>query len=82
MALRAMVYVGLLWQHLVKEKRQPADGRLPPVLPIVIYNGDPRWLMPLNLREVIGLPEDSPLWRWQPEMRYHLDVKTIDEVLH
>jgi len=79
MALRVMVYVGLLWQHLVREKRLPADGRLPPVLPpvlpIVVFNGDPRWAMPLSLRDLIGLPAASPFWHWQPEMRYHV----IDE---
>jgi len=40
MALRVLVYAGLLWQHLVKEKRLLPDGRLPPVLPVVLYNGD------------------------------------------
>jgi len=72
MALRALVYVGLLWQHLVREKRLPPDGRLPPVLPVVVYNGDPRWAMPLALHELVGLPENTPLWRYQPEMRYHI----------
>ena len=72
MALRALVYVGLLWQHLVREKQLPPDGRLPPVLPVVVYNGDPRWAMPLALRELVGLPADTPLWRYQPQMRYHL----------
>ena len=75
MALRALVYAGLLWQHLVKEKRLPPDGRLPPVLPVVLYNGDRRWAAPLALHELVGLPENSPLWRWQPHMRYHM----IDE---
>ena len=72
MALRALVYVGLLWQHLVREKHLPPDGRLPPVLPVVVYNGDPRWAMPLALRELVGLPEDTPLWRYQPDVRYHV----------
>ena len=72
MALRALVYVGLLWQHLVREKHLPPDGRLPPVMPVVVYNGDPRWAMPLALRELVGLPVDTPLWRYQPDMRYHL----------
>jgi len=72
MALRALVYVGLLWQHLVREKQLPPDIRLPPVLPVVVYNGDPLWAMPLALRELVGLPEDTPLWRYQPQMRYHL----------
>jgi hypothetical protein len=75
MALRMMVYVGLLWQQLVREKRLLPDGKLPPVLPVVLYNGDPRWKAPRVLRELIGLPKTSPLWQWQPGMRYHL----IDE---
>jgi hypothetical protein len=72
MALRALVYVGLLWQHLVREKQLPPDGMLPPVLPVVVYNGDPRWAMPLALRELVGLPADTPLWRYQPDVRYHV----------
>jgi hypothetical protein len=72
MALRAMVYVGLLWQQLIREKRLAPDGRLPPVLPIVLYNGDPRWAMPLSLRDLIALPAESPFWRWQPDMAYHV----------
>jgi hypothetical protein len=72
MALRALVYAGLLWQHLVKEKSLPPGGKLPPVMPIVLYNGEPRWVEPLTLRDVIGLAEGSPLWRWQPDIRYHI----------
>jgi hypothetical protein len=72
MALRVMAYASLLWQHLVREKRLTQDGRLPPVFPVVIYNGNSRWTMPVNLAPLIGLPGGSPLWRWQPEMRYHV----------
>ncbi len=75
MAVRALVYAGLLWQHLIRERMLPADGTLPPVLPVVLYNGDPRWSAPTELRTLIGLPEGSPLWRWQPRIGYHL----IDE---
>jgi predicted transposase YdaD len=72
MALRVMVYAGLLWQHIVKEKRLTGDGRLPPVFPVVVYNGNPRWMMPVALRDLIDLPKDSPLWRWQPDILYHI----------
>jgi predicted transposase YdaD len=72
MALRVSVYAGLLWQHIIKEKRLTPDGRLPPVFPVVVYNGNTRWTMPLNLSALIGLPAGSPLWRWQPDMRYHI----------
>jgi len=75
MALRVLVYLGLLWQHLEREKRLLPGGRLPPVLPIVLYRGKSKWSAPLSLRPLIGLPEGSPLWEWQPDMRYHI----IDE---
>ncbi len=75
MALRMLVYAGLLWQQLVRENRLMPDGRLPPILPVVLYNGDPRWRAPVELGDLIGLPEASPMWRWQPKLRYHL----IDE---
>jgi hypothetical protein len=72
MALRVLVYAGLLWQHIVKERRLPPDGRLPPVFPLVLYNGEPRWTAPRDLSALIGLPANSPLWQWQPGMRYHV----------
>jgi hypothetical protein len=72
MALRMLVYAGLLWQHLLKQGRLPPDGKLPPILPVVLYNGDPRWAAPLALHDLVGLPEDSPLWPWQPAMRYQI----------
>jgi hypothetical protein len=70
MALRVMVYAGLLWQHIIKEKRLTADGRLPPVFPLVVYNGDAAWAMPLTVDSLVGLAPGSPLWRWQPNIRY------------
>ncbi|MBF0132676.1 MAG: Rpn family recombination-promoting nuclease/putative transposase, partial [Magnetococcales bacterium] len=75
MVLRLHVYAGLLYQQLVDERRlKPADG-LPPILPVVLYNGEPRWNAATSLRELIPLPTNSPLWLYQPEIRYH----TIDE---
>jgi len=46
MALRVLVYVGLLWQHLIDQKRLLPDGRLPPIRPIVLYNGNTPWTAP------------------------------------
>ena len=43
MAVRVMVYLGLLYQDLIKTKQLTRTGRLPPVLPVVLYNGKPRW---------------------------------------
>jgi predicted transposase YdaD len=72
MALRVMVYAGLLWQQIIRERRLTPEGRLPPVFPLVIYNGDTNWTTPASLHALIGLPEGSPLWRWQPDMRYDI----------
>jgi len=43
MAVRVLTYVGLLYQELIKSKALPENGRLPPVLPIVLYNGSAQW---------------------------------------
>ncbi|ALG68673.1 Rpn family recombination-promoting nuclease/putative transposase [Beggiatoa leptomitoformis] len=70
MAVRFMVYVGLLYQDLLNAKL--INGKLPPVLPIVLYNGQPRWKAPLNVADLI---EPSPLQKYQPQLHYLL----IDE---
>jgi hypothetical protein len=43
MAVRMMVYVGLLYQDLIRRGEILPDKHLPPVLPIVLYNGDCKW---------------------------------------
>jgi hypothetical protein len=79
MALRVATYGCLLWQQLVKEERLPSDCKLPPLLGVVLYNGSKQWHASLALRDLVGLPADSPLWRWQPDLRYHLiDVGGLD----
>ncbi|MCB2263125.1 MAG: Rpn family recombination-promoting nuclease/putative transposase, partial [Candidatus Thiosymbion ectosymbiont of Robbea hypermnestra] len=39
MAVRIQTYLGLLYQDLIRTRRLSNTGRLPPVLPIVLYNG-------------------------------------------
>lgn len=39
MALRMLVYAGALWQQLVAENSLLAGGKLPPIFPLVLYNG-------------------------------------------
>lgn len=74
MALRMMVYVGLLYQDLLRQGQVGPDRLLPPVLPIVLYNGEPRWVAPVALDEL--LPKvPAFLGPLQPRMRFVL----IDE---
>ena len=74
MALRMMVYVGLLYQDLVKRGEVLDDGRLPPILPIVLYNGSQRWTAATDISDLIpavpGLVSD-----FKPSLKYLL----IDE---
>jgi hypothetical protein len=74
MALRFGTYVHLLYEQLVREGRL-IDGRLPPVFPLLLYNGDTAWRATTDLKSLIALPPNTPLWPYQPGMRYYL----IDE---
>jgi predicted transposase YdaD len=78
MALRMQVYVGLLYQDLVKRRELAPDTRLPPVLPIVFYNGAAPWNASGELRELVA-PGPSELAAFQASQRYLLiDQHSID----
>jgi hypothetical protein len=72
MAVRTQVYQGLLWQQVIDEHKLQTGARLPPLLLLVLYNGERRWKVATTTRELIGLAPDSALWPWQPQIRYHL----------
>ena len=71
MALRMMVYLGLFYQDLLKRGETTPSGKLPPVLPLVLYNGYAPWDA---AREVAELIEEVPggLERYRPQLRYCL----------
>lgn len=72
MPLRCLVYAGLLLQELVVQKNLK-PGQLPPVLPIVIYNGDRPWTEANRLQDLtITVPG---LEAFQPQMQ----VLVLDE---
>ena len=71
MALRMMVYVGLLYQDLIKQKQFGPDGLLPAIFPAVIYNGKRPWNAPLSLGELIT-PVPEQLRALVPNMSYYL----------
>lgn len=78
MAVRTQVYEGLLWQQVIAERKLRRGDRLPPVLLIVLYNGETRWSAPVDTASLVALPQGSPLWRWQPQIRYHvLDMGAV-----
>ncbi len=74
MASRIGAYVNLLHQDLVQTGRVLKGAKLPPVLPIVLYNGPKRWTAATELAELIE-PVPAGLEPYQPQIRYLL----IDE---
>nr|CRH04700.1 Putative transposase [Candidatus Magnetococcus massalia] len=75
MAVRMLVYVGLLYQDLIKSGQIGQGDELPPVLPVILYNGKPEWTASKNLADLIATVPGG-LGRYKPQMEYML----IDEV--
>jgi len=71
MALRILVYTGLLHQDLIRRGAVGPHGLLPPVLPIVIYNGALPWKTEADVSRLIA-PVHEDLARYQPSQRYLL----------
>jgi len=72
MAVRTQVYQGLLWQQVIDEQKLEAGSRLPPLLLLVLYNGERRWKAATTTRELVAISPDSAPWPWQPQVRYYL----------
>ena len=70
MAVRILSDTGLLYQDLIRGQSLHQD-RLPPVLPIVLYNGDTRWTAAVALSELLE-PIPVELQAFQPQQRYFL----------
>lgn len=71
MAMRVLAYVSLLYQDLLRQGVRTSSGRLPPILPVVLYNGNRSWNAPLDAEDLI---EEVPggLERHRPRLRYWL----------
>ncbi len=59
MALRVRTYVDLLYRGLWADRRFGASDRLPPVLPVVLYNGKSPWTAAASVEELVA-PEARP----------------------
>ncbi|MGE4503558.1 MAG: Rpn family recombination-promoting nuclease/putative transposase [Thiomicrospira sp.] len=73
MPVRMLQYVGLLYEHLLREHKIDIDltHGLPPVLPIVLYNGRPTWTAATSMVQIQpNLP--AFLKPYQPAMDYFL----------
>ena len=71
MAVRILAYLGLLYQDLIRMGQLAAGGRLPPVLPIVLYNGSRRWDAPVEVADLV-VPAPKGLDLYCPRLKYLL----------
>ena len=76
MPIRLMHYVACFYDHLIKNKTvNPSKQGLPPVLPIVLYNGSTDWSAKEDIYDMIRPEPPEFLKVYQPHLRYYL----IDE---
>ena len=72
MAVRLLTCTGLLYQDLLRRGELNPDGKLPPVPPVVFYNGRrSRWTAAREVSETLS-PVAEALARYQPSQRYFL----------
>jgi Putative transposase, YhgA-like len=71
MAVRLMTYVGLLYEGLIRSRQLTSTGHLPPVVPIVLYNGRDRWTA---VQDMAALVAEAPggLALYRPRLLYLL----------
>ena len=72
MAVRMLTYTALLYQKLIAEGVLREHSVLPPVLPVVIYNGRQPWTVPVDVAELIASGRGASLAQYQPSQRYFL----------
>ncbi len=79
MPVRILAYTALLWQELIKTRAVKDGERLPPVFPIVLYNGSTPWIAPLDTAELVT-PVGDVLEPYQPRQRcFVIDEGRIPE---
>ena len=60
-ALQLLGYLSVLWQRL--DRSANGQGKLPAVIPLIVYHGKPAWTLPTNFLGMVDAP---------PEVRKHL----------
>ena len=73
--------MGLLYQDLIKREPPPRHSKLPPVLPLVFYNGTAPWGAGTSLASLI-MPVSAELRPYQAAQQFFLvDRQRLDPVV-
>ena len=71
MALRMLTCTALLYQRLDADDVLRDHGALPPVLPVVLYNGRRPWTASIEMTDLVAVGSEL-LAPYQPSQRYYL----------
>ena len=74
MPVRIMTYLGLLYEDIARSGELLPTGKLPPVLPVVLYNGQPKWRYSTEIFDLIAHISDD-FENYMPKLSFML----IDE---
>lgn len=72
MPIRLMHYVACFYSHLIKTKVTTAHRGMPPILPIVLYNGSRDWTAEQDIYDMVHPEPPAFLQVYQPHLRYYL----------
>ncbi len=73
--LQLLGYIVQLWQQAAEQSN--GSGRVPPVIPVVVYHGDQPWPYGQTLQSALPFP--APLAPYLPDFRYVLcDLSGLD----
>jgi predicted transposase/invertase (TIGR01784 family) len=83
MPVRLMHYVACFYDHLFKTKQTTPGQGLPPIFPVVLYDGSRRWRARQDIYEMITPEPPEFLKGYQPHLRYYLvdEARYTDEQL-
>lgn len=81
MALRISSYSTLLWQALVREGEIKQGDKLPPIFPLVVYNGTKVWNKPTEINKLIHVTPES-LANYQLSQQFFYWISTILIKIH
>ena len=68
MPMRMLRYIMEFYDDLTENFRIP-PGKLPPVFPLMLYNGEPKWNAPVSIRDIIDCSLFGDL-RYIPDFNY------------
>lgn len=72
MPIRLMHYVACFYDHLLKNGKTTPHKGLPPILPIVLYNGSENWTARQDIYDMVFPEPPAFLQVYQPHLRYYL----------